>query len=113
MSFGEKLRRERERQGLELADIAIATKIGTRHLQSIEDEDLSRLPGGVFNRGFVRAYARHLGMQDEEKELIADMDALSESKKPDARAAAAGARTSDSKSDTAPRGILRWISPLL
>ena len=106
MSFGEKLRRERERQRLQLSDVASATKIGTRHLQSIEDEDIERLPGGVFNRGFVRAYARHLGLDAEE--LVDDLNALTEPKKPGRAGAEAAA-----EEGAAPRGLMRWLSPLL
>src|SRR5262249_29458666 len=49
-----------------LDDISSATKIGTRFLRAIEDDHFEQLPGGIFNKGFVRAYARYLGL-DEEK----------------------------------------------
>ncbi len=65
-SFGEKLRREREARGVTLDEIAKVTKIGTRSLKALEDENFSILPGGIFNKGFVRAYARFLGMNEEE-----------------------------------------------
>ena len=51
-----------------LDDVAVSTKIGTRMLQALEDGRYDQLPGGIFNKGFVRAYARHLGL-DEEKAL--------------------------------------------
>ena len=60
-SFGEKLRREREKRSITLDQISESTKIGTRMLQALEDDRFSQLPGGIFNKGFVRAYARHLG----------------------------------------------------
>ncbi len=69
-SFGENLRREREMRGVSLEEIAAATRISLRFLESLESEAFDRLPGGVFNRGFVRSYARFLGL-DEEK-LLAD-----------------------------------------
>jgi len=110
MSFGEKLRRERERQRLQLGDVATATKIGTRHLQSIEDEAISRLPGGVFNRGFVRAYAAYLGLDSDE--LVEDLNTLSETKKPDR--GDKNKSLADPENGEAPaRGLLRWLSPLL
>ncbi len=71
-SFGENLRREREMRGVSLEEIAAATKISVRFLESLERETFDRLPGGIFNRGFVRAYARYLGL-DEEK-LLADYE---------------------------------------
>jgi cytoskeleton protein RodZ len=65
-AFGERLRRERELRGISLDEIAAATKIGTRLLRALEDEQFDLLPGGIFNKGYVRAYARHLGIDDEQ-----------------------------------------------
>jgi len=65
-SFGERLQREREMRGITLDEIANATKIGTRALRALEEEDFNRLPGGIFNKGFVRAYARYLGIDEEQ-----------------------------------------------
>jgi cytoskeleton protein RodZ len=64
-SFGENLRREREMRGVTLQEISAATKISVRFLKSIENEEFSRLPGGIFNRSFVRAYARYLGLDED------------------------------------------------
>jgi cytoskeletal protein RodZ len=63
--FGEHLRREREMRGISLEEIATATRIGTRFLEAMENEQWSQLPGGVFNRGFVRSVAHHLGLGEE------------------------------------------------
>jgi cytoskeletal protein RodZ len=63
--FGEHLKRERELRGVSLDEICAATRIGTRFLEALETEDWERLPGGVFNRGFVRAVARYLGLDEE------------------------------------------------
>jgi cytoskeleton protein RodZ len=63
--FGEYLRREREMRGVSLQEISIATKISIRFLQAIENEELSKLPGGIFTRSFVRTYARYLGLDEE------------------------------------------------
>src|ERR1035441_657076 len=65
-SFGERLRREREMRGVSLDDIADGTKIGTRLLRALEQEHFDLLPGGIFNKGFVRAYAKYLGLNEEE-----------------------------------------------
>jgi hypothetical protein len=76
--FGEKLRKKREQRGLELEAISNTTKISIRMLRALEEEHFQQLPGGVFNRGFVRAYARQVGLDEEE--AIADyVTALRES----------------------------------
>lgn len=49
-----------------LDDISNTTKISTRMLRALEDEHFDQLPGGVFNKGFVRAYARQVGLDEEE-----------------------------------------------
>lgn len=64
-SFGETLKRERELRGVTLEEISLATRISTRFLRAIEEERWGELPGGVFNRGFVRAMARYLGLDEE------------------------------------------------
>jgi cytoskeleton protein RodZ len=69
-SFGENLKREREKRAITLEQISLSTKIGTRMLQALEEENFDHLPGGIFNRGFVRAYARHVGLDEEQ--AIAD-----------------------------------------
>jgi len=63
--YGEYLRREREMRGVSLEEISTATKISIRFLQAIENEELSKLPGGIFTRSFVRTYARYLGLDEE------------------------------------------------
>jgi cytoskeleton protein RodZ len=64
-TFGDHLRREREMRGVSLEEISAATRIGTRFLEALESEQWEQLPGGVFNRGFVRAIARFLGLDEE------------------------------------------------
>jgi hypothetical protein len=77
-AFGEKLRKQREQRGIALDAISNTTKISTRMLRALEDEHFDQLPGGVFNKGFVRAYARQVGLDEEE--AIADyLAALRES----------------------------------
>ena len=65
-SFGEELRRERELRDISLKEIAEATKISMRFLKALEKDDFDTLPGGIFNRGFIRAYARFIGIDGEE-----------------------------------------------
>ena len=70
--FGERLRRDRELRGVSREEISAATRIGSRFLEALENEQWERLPGGVFNRGFLRAVARFLGL--DEDDLIAQYD---------------------------------------
>src|SRR5436305_2512497 len=74
-AFGGRLRREREMPGITLDEITVSTKISRRHLEALEGEHFDQLPGGVFNKGFVRAYSRFLGI-DEER-AVADYSAAS------------------------------------
>src|SRR6202035_5073649 len=64
--FGDKFRKAREKKEISLDDVSNVTKIGARMLRAIEEEQFDQLPGGVFNKGFIRAYAKHLGLNDEE-----------------------------------------------
>ena len=77
-SFGERLRKEREQRGITLDDVSLSTKIGTRMLRALEEEQFDQLPGGIFNKGFVRAYARHLGI-DEQQAVSDYLEAAGES----------------------------------
>jgi cytoskeleton protein RodZ len=76
--FGENLRREREMRGVSLEEISAATKIGVRLLEAIEAEDFSKLPGGIFGRSFIRAYARYLGLDEEA--LLAEYEQMAKSR---------------------------------
>ena len=65
-SIGEKLRLARETRGIALRDISEQTRISMRYLEAIEVDDYRRLPGGIFNRSFVRAYAKHIGYDEQQ-----------------------------------------------
>ena len=69
-SFGAKLKLEREKRNITLEQISVSTKIGIRMLQALEEDKFNQLPGGIFNKGFVRAYSRFLGL--DEDQTIAD-----------------------------------------
>jgi cytoskeleton protein RodZ len=71
-NFGERLKREREMREVSVNEVTTATRIGPRFLEALENEDWEKLPGGVFNRGFVRAIARFLGLDEES--LLAEYD---------------------------------------
>jgi transcriptional regulator with XRE-family HTH domain len=64
--IGEKLRLERETRGIALRDISENTRISMRYLEAIESDDYRRLPGGIFNRSFIRAYAKFVGYDEHE-----------------------------------------------
>src|SRR5207248_6594194 len=63
--FGGKLRDARERRGISLRQIANATKISIAALEALERNDISRLPGGIFSRAFVRSFAMQVGLDPE------------------------------------------------
>ncbi len=63
--FGERLKRERELRGVSLGEVSGATKINTKYLEALETEQWDRLPGGFFNRGFIRTIARYLGLNED------------------------------------------------
>jgi cytoskeleton protein RodZ len=65
-SFGERMRRERAKRGISLESVSETTKIRPHILEALEKEEFDKLPGGIFNKGFVRSYARFLGMDDEQ-----------------------------------------------
>ncbi len=71
-TFGERLKRERELREVSLKEVTAGTRIGPRFLEALENEEWEKLPGGVFNRGFVRAIARYLGLDEEN--LLAEYD---------------------------------------
>jgi cytoskeletal protein RodZ len=71
-NFGERLKRERELREVSPNEVVVATRISLRFLEALENEDWEKLPGGVFNRGFVRAIARYLGLDEEN--LLAEYD---------------------------------------
>jgi cytoskeletal protein RodZ len=64
--FGGRLREARERRGLSLRVIADATRISVRALDALERNDIRQLPGGIFSRAFVRAYALEVGLDPEQ-----------------------------------------------
>jgi len=65
-SIGEQLRLAREERGIPLREICDQTRISVHYLEAIEANDYKRLPGGVFNRSFIKAYARCVGYDERE-----------------------------------------------
>jgi len=66
MTVGEELKAARARMGMSLSDLAAETRVPMRHLESIERSEFSALPGHTYTVGFVRSYARALGLDDIE-----------------------------------------------
>jgi cytoskeletal protein RodZ len=64
--FGARIRQAREQRGISLREIAETTKISVSVLEALERNDISRLPGGIFSRGFVRSYAVEIGVDPEQ-----------------------------------------------
>jgi cytoskeletal protein RodZ len=63
--LGSKLKRAREERGVSLNEIATVTKISPAALEALERNDYTRLPGGIFSRSFVRAYATAVGLDPD------------------------------------------------
>ncbi len=64
--FGAYLRRERELRFIELDEISKSTMIGMRFLKAIENDDFESLPHDTFIRGFLRSYAKYVGLDQDE-----------------------------------------------
>lgn len=66
LSLGEKLREAREERGISISEVAEQTRISPMYLESIENDDYKTLPGGIFNKGFVKSYAKYIGFDEQE-----------------------------------------------
>lgn len=65
-SFGAYLRKERELRFVELEEIAKATMISLRFLEYIENDEFENLPHSTFVKGFIRAYSKYIGLDQDE-----------------------------------------------
>jgi cytoskeletal protein RodZ len=65
-SIGSYLRRERELRGIALDEVADTTRIPVRQLERLEDGRTAELPGEVFVKGYLKAYARAVGLKQDE-----------------------------------------------
>jgi cytoskeleton protein RodZ len=66
ISLGEQLRLAREARGISLREISEQTRISVRYLEAIEADDYRHLPGGIFKRSFIKAYARYVKFDEDE-----------------------------------------------
>ena len=64
-SFGARLRRERERRTIDIAQVAARTKIKASLFEALERDDVSQWPAGLFRRSFIRAYADAVGLDPQ------------------------------------------------
>lgn len=64
--LGATLRRAREARGVTLREISDHTRISMRYLEAIEADNYKNLPGGIFNKSFIKAYVRHINFDERE-----------------------------------------------
>ena len=65
-TLGEKLRQAREERGISISEVAEQTRISSLYLKSIEEDNYKPLPGGIFNKGFIKSYAKYVGVDEQE-----------------------------------------------
>lgn len=65
-TLGEKLRQAREERGISLSEVAEQTRISPHYIESIERDDYKPLPGGIFNKGFIKSFAKYVGVDEQE-----------------------------------------------
>jgi cytoskeleton protein RodZ len=65
-SFGSWLRQQREIRNISLREISDNTKIGMRYLEALEDDRFEILPAPIFAKGFLREYAKYVGLDADE-----------------------------------------------
>lgn len=65
-TLGEKLRIAREERGISISEVAEQTRISPLYLEAIDADDFKTLPGGIFNKGFIRSYAKYVGFDEQE-----------------------------------------------
>jgi cytoskeletal protein RodZ len=66
LTLGEKLRQAREERGVSISEVAEQTRISPLYIESIENDDYRNLPGGIFNKGFVKSFAKYVGVNEQE-----------------------------------------------
>ncbi len=74
LTLGEKLQQAREARGISIREVAENTRISPLYLTSIENNDYKPLPGGIFNKGFIKSFAKYVGI--DEQEALADYSTL-------------------------------------
>lgn len=83
-TLGEKLRQAREERGISVSEVAEQTRISPLYIESIEKDDYKVLPGGIFNKGFIKSYAKYVGYDEQEAlQEYAKMVITTENRDPD------------------------------
>jgi cytoskeleton protein RodZ len=106
--LGIELRRSREQQCLTLTQVAEATRISLRHLQNLEDARYADLPGGMYNRAFLRSYCEYLGLDSKEMLQRYDAETTPQSEK----ISKARAHLAQPRRESASRPLLVWVALL-
>jgi len=107
-SLGTRLRESRERKGLSLTAIAERTKINVALLEGLERDDVSRWPGGIFRRAWVRAYAQSVGLEPEP--IVKEFVELYPDPVEQALADAAAAQAQNGGTSTSRLALLRGLA---
>lgn len=81
LTLGEKLQQAREARGTTIAEVAEQTRISPLYIEAIENNDFRTLPGGIFNKGFVKSFAKYVGV-DEHEALDDYMSLMAEQETP-------------------------------
>ena len=111
-ALGERFRAAREARGLSLSDVAEQIRIRSVYLAAIEDENWNAIGAPVYTRGFLRTYARFLGLESEE--VIADFNAATETVPGIAAAPGkASAYLEESSSRSAMLSPLLWVASIV
>lgn len=66
ITLGEKLRAARAERGISISEVAEQTRISPLYLEAIDADNYKSLPGGIFNKGFIRSYAKYVGVDEQE-----------------------------------------------
>ncbi|HZT13261.1 MAG TPA: RodZ domain-containing protein [Candidatus Baltobacteraceae bacterium] len=110
MSLGERFRAAREQRGVTLSEVAEHLRIRSVYLAAIEDQNWSAIGAPVYTRGFLRTYARYLGLDPEE--AVAEFNAASGQAPPGAAAVTRPAPVTEYREQRSLRPLL-WIAGLV
>jgi cytoskeletal protein RodZ len=97
---------------ISLREIAEATKINLRYLDALERDDFRHLPGGVFNKGFVRAYAQFIGI-DPESMVTAYLEEDGRQQSRAARTGATAPPATEAVAPVRPLGVRLWFAAVV
>jgi cytoskeleton protein RodZ len=106
--FGGRLRQARERRGISLRQISTSTKIAVAALEALERNDISKLPGGIFSRSFVRSYAIEVGL-DPDATVQEFLDRFDQEPAPTAESVAASVPEAEVEFENRRRRVTRVL----